>query len=124
MREPFIEAAVARGLPRRVVVINHVVPNSLLPVITLIGYNAAALVAGAVVIETVFALPGVGSRLVSAVSTRDFPVILGIAVLTGVVVVLVNIVTDLLYALDRSTCSAVVAAPCRSGSPRPGRSVP
>ena len=99
LQEPYIAAAIARGLPRRVVVLNHVLPNSLLPVVTLIGYNAASLVAGAVVIEAVFALPGIGSRLVEAVSGRDFPVVTGIAVITGVAVVLVNVVTDLVYAM-------------------------
>lgn len=99
MRELYIDAAIARGLPRHVVIVNHILPNSLLPVITLIGYSAAALIGGAVVIEAVFALPGIGYELVSAVLGRDFPVVLGITIVTGLGVVFINILTELAYAL-------------------------
>lgn len=97
-REQFIEAALARGLPTRAVVLRHVLPNTLLPVITLVGMNVAWLVSGAVVIEAVFALPGVGTDLVTAVASRDYPVVQGIALVAAVLVVVINIVTDLVYA--------------------------
>lgn len=98
-REQFIEAALARGLPTRAVVLRHVLPNTLLPVITLVGMNVAWLVSGAVVIEAVFALPGVGTDLVTAVASRDYPVVQGIALVAAVLVVVINIVTDLVYAV-------------------------
>ena len=98
-REHFIEAATARGLPRRAITFRHILPNSVLPVITLLGFNIGALIGGAVVIEAVFALPGIGTDLVGAVATRDYPVVEGIALLTAIVVVVVNLLTDLIYAL-------------------------
>ena len=97
LAEPHVEAVIARGIAPRAVVFRHVLPNSLLPVVTLIGFNAAALIGGAVVVEAVFGLPGVGSELVTAVQSRDFPVVQGIALITAVVVVCVNLITDLVY---------------------------
>ena len=99
VREHFIEAATARGLPSRTVTLRHVLPNSVLPVITLLGFNMGALIGGAVVIEAVFALPGVGTDLVNAVATRDYPVVQGVALLTAIFVVLINFATDAIYAL-------------------------
>jgi peptide/nickel transport system permease protein len=97
VREEFIEAAVARGLPRRTIVLRHVLPNSLLPVLTLLGLNLGSLIAGAVVVESVFGLPGVGSSLVQAVSARDYPLIQGIAVVSALFVVFGNVLADMLY---------------------------
>ncbi|RWM12374.1 MAG: ABC transporter permease [Mesorhizobium sp.] len=94
--QPFVEAARARGVPRRRIVACHVLPNALLPVITLVGFNAGILVSGAVIVETVFAVPGLGSRLLQAMSTRDLPVMQGIALVTAVSIVLFNLLTDLL----------------------------
>jgi peptide/nickel transport system permease protein len=97
--QDFVEAALARGLSEPRVLLRHVLPNASLPVITLVGFNVGALLAGAVVIEAVFALPGIGTDLVNAVAARDYPVIQGVALLTGLVVVTANLLTDLLYAL-------------------------
>jgi peptide/nickel transport system permease protein len=77
----------------------HILPNCVLPVITVIGLNAAALIAGAVVIEAVFGLPGLGGALQTAVNHRDYSVIQGIALATALAVIAINLVTDLLYAL-------------------------
>jgi peptide/nickel transport system permease protein len=93
----FIEAALARGLRPSQIVRRHVLPNSLLPVITLVGLNTAGLIGGAVVIEAVFNLPGMGTALVQAVGSRDYPVIQGVALVTGVLVVVITFLTDLLY---------------------------
>lgn len=81
----------------RRLVVNHVVPNSLLPVISLVGYNIGALIGGAVVVEVVFDLPGIGTALVNAVANRDYPVVQGIALVTAIIVIIVNGVTDVLY---------------------------
>jgi peptide/nickel transport system permease protein len=91
----YYEAAVSRGLSRQRLVLRHVLPNSLLPVIVIVGVNAAYLVSGTVTIEAVFGLPGLGSRLADAARTRDFPVVQGIAVASAVLVVIVNWITDL-----------------------------
>lgn len=95
--EQFVESAVVRGLPFHVVVLRHVLPNTLLPVVTIVGFNIASLVGGAVVIEAVFGLPGLGTALVTAVGSRDYPVVQGIALVTAVLVVVVNALTELLY---------------------------
>ena len=87
LHEQWIEVAIARGISRRRIVYSHILPNSLLPVITLVGYNVGALLTGAVVVESVFALPGIGQELVNAINTRDYPVIQGIALVSAIVVV-------------------------------------
>jgi len=93
----FIEAAIARGLRPTRVTVRHVLPNALLPLITVIGLNIGALISGAVIIEIVFNLPGIGTTLVLAVLQRDYPVVQGITLLIGLIVVVVNALTDLLY---------------------------
>jgi peptide/nickel transport system permease protein len=95
----FFEAAVSRGLSRRRLVVRHVLPNSLLPAIVIVGVNAAYLVSGAVTIEAVFGLPGLGTELARAAQNRDFPVVQGIAVVTAVIVVVVSWITEVLLAL-------------------------
>lgn len=94
--QPFVEAARARGVPRYRIVVCHVLPNAVLPVITLVGFNAGILVSGAVTVETVFALPGLGAQLLQAMGGRDLPVVQGIALLTAVSIVVFNLLADLL----------------------------
>jgi peptide/nickel transport system permease protein len=93
-----VEAARARGLPYAVVVRRHILRGSMLSMITVLGVNIGFLLSWTVVVETVFALPGLGSALVTAVLGRDYPMITGIALVFGAAVVLINLVTDLLYA--------------------------
>jgi peptide/nickel transport system permease protein len=99
LREQWVEVAIARGISRRRIVGFHILPNTLLPVITLVGYNLGALLTGAVVVETVFALPGIGQELVNAIDTRDYPVIQGIALISALAVVAGNLLADLLSTL-------------------------
>ncbi len=94
----FYEAAVARGLSKRRLILRHVLPNSLLPVIVLVGVNAAYLVTGAVTVEAVFGLPGLGTELLTAAQQRDFPVVEVIAVVSAILVVVVNWTTDIALA--------------------------
>ena len=95
--ELWVEAAETRGLAKRRMAIHHILPNSILPVVTLVGYNAGVLVSGAVVVEAVFSLPGIGQELVGAVSQRDYPVVQGIALVCAVAVVIFNALTDIAY---------------------------
>ncbi|MFB9966018.1 ABC transporter permease [Sinosporangium siamense] len=95
--EEFIEAGEARGLSRSRLTFRHILPNVLLPVITIVGFNASFLIAGAVVVEAVFGVPGFGQVLSTAVSERDYPVIQGLALLTAVTVVLINFLCEVLY---------------------------
>ena len=97
----YVSAARARGLSERRVVYRHGLRNSLLPMVTLLGILMGGLLSATVVAENVFAIPGLGSLLVTSVSARDFPTVQAIAVIFGVVVVVANLLTDLLYlALD------------------------
>jgi peptide/nickel transport system permease protein len=95
----YIDAAVGRGVATRTLVVRHVLPNCLLPVVTLVGLNMGSLIAGAVVVEALFAIPGIGWQLVSAVQLRDYPVIQGIALVLALIVVGVNMLTDVTYLL-------------------------
>jgi peptide/nickel transport system permease protein len=95
--EDYIRVARAKGLPRRTVVIRHALRNSLIPVVTVVGVQFGTLMAGAVIVESVFAWPGIGRLLVNAVNDRDFPLVQGIVLLVAVGFVLVNLLVDVLY---------------------------
>jgi peptide/nickel transport system permease protein len=93
----FVRTARAKGLSRRQVTIGHVLRNALLPVVTILGVQMGTVLAGSVVIESVFSWPGVGSLLFDSVSSRNYPVVLGIMVLGSLVVIAANIAVDLVY---------------------------
>ncbi len=95
--EDYVRTARAKGLPEGVVVSRHVVRNALLPVITVIGYRIAFLLSGTIVIENVFALPGLGQLFIESVNRVDYQVVQAIVLLLSVLVVLGNLVTDLVY---------------------------
>jgi oligopeptide transport system permease protein len=97
IRQDYIRTAWAKGLPERLVVIRHVLKNSLIPVVTTLGPTFAFLVTGSVVVETVFNIPGIGRAFVVAVTSRDYPMILGTTVLFSVVIAAANLVVDVLY---------------------------
>jgi peptide/nickel transport system permease protein len=99
LHEQWVEVAIARGISKRRIIWFHLLPNTLLPVITLVGYNVGALLTGAVVVESVFALPGIGQELVNSINTRDYPVIQGIALVSAIVVVVANLLADLVSAV-------------------------
>ncbi len=99
MRQDYIRTATAKGLSGRVVMYKHVLRNALLPTITVVGVNLGALLGGAVIIESVFALPGVGYLLVSSVATRDYPAVEGAALVLALIFVVVNLITDMTYSL-------------------------
>jgi peptide/nickel transport system permease protein len=94
----FVRGAYARGLPRRRIVIHHVARNALLPVVTMLGLQSATMLGGSVVIESVFAVPGLGRLASEAVALRDVPLLLGVLLLSAVVVIAVNLLVDIAYA--------------------------
>jgi peptide/nickel transport system permease protein len=98
-KQLFVRVARAKGLSETAVSFKHVLPNSILPVITYIGITLGQLTGGAVVTETVFSIPGTGSLFVNAILARDFPVMLAASMLIIVGVVLMNLVADLLYTI-------------------------
>jgi peptide/nickel transport system permease protein len=94
-----VRTARAKGMSEWRVVLRHALKNALVPILTVIGLTVALLISGAVVTETVFGLPGVGSLVVSAVLRRDYPVIQGALLVLAGVYVLINFVVDMLYLL-------------------------
>jgi peptide/nickel transport system permease protein len=96
LRQQWVESAIARGVSARRILWAHILPNSLLPVISLIGLNVGMLLTGAVVVEAVFGLPGIGQQLQNAVVLRDYPTIQGIALVSALTVVAANLVADLI----------------------------
>jgi peptide/nickel transport system permease protein len=95
--QDYIRTARAKGLPERTVVYKHAQRNAMIPVLTLIGLQFGALLAGAIVTETIFSWPGIGRLTVSAISNRDYPLLQGCILAVGLTYVLVNLATDVLY---------------------------
>ncbi|RJG43329.1 ABC transporter permease [Mesorhizobium sp. DCY119] len=98
-RMDFVLAARAKGLSRRRIVIRHVARNALLPLVTMLGLQSAAMLGGSVVIESVFSVPGLGRLAQEAVSSRDTPLLLGIILVCAVLVIVINLVVDIFYAV-------------------------
>ncbi|GHF59605.1 peptide/nickel transport system permease protein [Amycolatopsis bartoniae] len=92
--QPHVEAARARGLSPTRLMVRHVVPNCALPILTIVGMSLGGLLSGAVVIEAVFGIPGLGSTLVNAIMSRDYPVVQAAALLSGMAVVLANTLAE------------------------------
>lgn len=95
--EPYIVVANAKGLSQKAVVLGHAFRNSLVPIITLIGNYFGGILGGSTIIEHIFAIPGLGSYVLSAIHNRDYPVIQGYVLITGTTFVLITLVIDLLY---------------------------
>jgi peptide/nickel transport system permease protein len=97
LREQFITAGRAKGLGERAVIYKHAFKNALIPTMTIIGISFAILISGAVVVETVFNIPGLGRLIISAVLRRDYPVIQGVVLCIAGVYMLINLAVDLSY---------------------------
>lgn len=97
--QPYIRTASAKGVPWRAVVTGHALPNAAIPTVTIIGFMVGTLIAGAVVVESVFSWPGVGRLLVVAVANRDLAVVQCILLLVAITMVCANLIVDLLYGL-------------------------
>jgi len=98
LRHDYVRTALAKGLRRRVVTSKHALRNALIPVITVVGLQFGGMLSGAVITETVFSRPGLGSLIVKAILWHDYPLIQGAVLLTSGAYVLVNLVIDVLYA--------------------------
>jgi peptide/nickel transport system permease protein len=95
--QDFIKTAKAKGLKQGRIIIRHILRNAMLPIVTVAGMQAGALVGGAVVIETVFAWPGLGRLIYEALLQRDYPVLLGVFLVMSVIVIALNLLTDAIY---------------------------
>ena len=97
LRQDYIRTAWSKGLRERVVIIRHTLKNALIPVVTLIGLQLPILVGGAVIMENIFNLPGIGRLLVNALNERDYPMVSGVNLFFATGVVLLNLLIDLIY---------------------------
>ncbi len=95
--QDFIKTARAKGVPEGQILRRHILRNALLPVLTFAGIQAGQLIGGSILVETVFAWPGIGRLAFDALLARDYPVLLGVFLCTSVLVILFNLITDLLY---------------------------
>lgn len=96
---PYVKTAQAKGVPRRAVIFVHALRNAMLPVITVAGDQAAGIINGAVIVETIFGFPGVGRLMIDSITYRDFAVIQAGVMVTAVAIFLLNVLIDLAYAL-------------------------
>jgi peptide/nickel transport system permease protein len=99
LRQDYIRTAWAKGLSEKLVVSRHALRNALIPVVTLIGLQAPLLIGGAVIMEQIFVIPGMGLLLLDAVTQRDYPIITGVFLIVGVAVMVINLLVDLSYGL-------------------------
>lgn len=95
--QDYVRTARAKGLSESAVVLRHVLPNALIPVLTVLGLQFGSLLAGAIVTETIFSLPGIGRLILSAISNRDYALVQGSLLAVGLTYVAVNLLTDLAY---------------------------
>ena len=99
LQEDYIKTARSKGLGERSVQMGHALRNAILPTITLMGLNFGYLLSGAIIVETVFARPGIGRLTIEAILSKDFPVVQGAVLLTAMVYLLINLFTDISYGL-------------------------
>ena len=99
LRQDFVRALHAKGLRQTQVVYVHALKNAVIPVISLLGLHLGSLVGGSVIVETIFAWPGMGSMLVNAITARDYPIVQAVLTLLGCAVLVANVLADLLYAV-------------------------
>jgi peptide/nickel transport system permease protein len=97
LSEDYILAARAKGLTERLVLYRHGLRNAMLPIVTILGNDLGTMLSGAVLIETVFAWPGLGRLMLESISSRDYPVLMGLFLLVSIGVVLANLLTDIIY---------------------------
>jgi peptide/nickel transport system permease protein len=99
LTQDYVRTAVAKGVTKKRVVLLHILKNSMIPVLTVLGLQFGALLAGSIITETIFSWPGIGRLTINAINSRDYPLVQGCVLFIALFYVLVNLVTDLVYAL-------------------------
>lgn len=99
MNQDFVRTARAKGMARGAVITRHVLPNASIPVLTIAGIQVASLLGGTVIVEQIFALPGVGRYIYEAISNRDYPVVQSVTLVMAAIFVVVSLIVDVLYAV-------------------------
>ena len=116
-REDYIRTARSKGLRELAVIVRHALKNAFLPVITISGWQIGRLIAGTVVIETIFVVPGMGRLLIDSIFHRDYTMIQSIVMVIAFLVLAINLVVDLALWLDRPSDSLRITNPARCNSP-------
>lgn len=98
LKQDYIRAAKAKGIPEHIIVLKHAFRNSLIPVITVAGINFGSLLNGSVIVETIFAWPGLGNLMVSSILSKDYPIIQGCILFIALIFMLINFIVDMTYA--------------------------
>jgi peptide/nickel transport system permease protein len=99
LRQDYVRTAALKGLPRRAVIVRHVLRNALLPTVTVVAISLGWLISGLIVVENVFNYPGVGRLLTFAIDRRDLPLLQAVSMITVLIFALANLAADVLYAL-------------------------
>lgn len=97
LHSDYLRTAKAKGLPRRTVIVKHALRNAMIPIVTLVSLDIAFMIGGAIITESIFGWPGVGSLYITAIGTIDYPVVMAIVMIIGIGIVLMNVVADILY---------------------------
>jgi peptide/nickel transport system permease protein len=97
LHSDYLRTAKAKGLPRRSVIVKHALRNALIPIVTLVSLDIAFMIGGAIITESIFGWPGVGRLYINAIQTIDYPVVMAIVMVIGILIVVMNIVADILY---------------------------
>ena len=97
LHSDYLRTAKAKGLPRRKVIVKHALRNAMIPIVTLVSLDIAFMIGGAIITESIFGWPGVGRLYIDAIGTIDYPVVMAIVMLIGILIVIMNIVADILY---------------------------
>ncbi len=99
LRTPYIRTAKAKGLPKRIILFRHALKPAILPVISYLGPAGAAAITGSVVVERIFTIPGLGSHFVEGALNRDYTLVMGVVIVYGMLIIVLNFLVDLIYAL-------------------------
>lgn len=94
----YVRTARAKGLNQRRVLLRHALQNTLIPIITVVGLSIGGLLGGAIITETIFGLPGVGSLMINGIVNRDYPMIQGVVILAAATLIFANLIVDVVYA--------------------------
>ena len=99
IQRPYFKTALSKGLKRQSAIFNHALPNAMLPIVTVLGTRCGFLITGSILTETVFAWPGLGRLMIIAIEVRDYPLVLGILFMLSLIILILNLITDLIYTI-------------------------
>ena len=99
IQRPYFKTALSKGLKRQSAIFNHALPNAMLPIVTGLGTRFGFLITGSILTETVFAWPGLGRLMIIAIEVRDYPLVLGILFMLSLIILILNLITDLIYTI-------------------------